>query len=59
MKELKKKVKKTAEFEKINYSAYHEEGGLYTASGNYVKGNGMDYYSQSGSIDQNDDDILF
>jgi hypothetical protein len=58
MKELKKKVKKETEFEKINYSAYHEEGGLYVANGGYVEGNGNNYYSKTGSVDQ-DDDILF
>ena len=58
MKELKKKPKKVAEFEKISYSAYYEEAGEYSRGGYYSKFAGIGSYSKSDSLEQNDD-ILF
>jgi hypothetical protein len=58
MKELKKKAKKTVEFEKIDYRAYHEQQGVYSDSGSYYKESSYSRYVKNEFVDM-DDDILF
>ena len=54
MKELKKKAKKVVEFEKINYSAYHEDNSGYSDVGCYYAFVYNPNYSQISSVDQSD-----
>ena len=55
MKELKKKIEKASEFEKIDYSAFHEQSG----SGPYQQYAQSVYgYADASSVDETDD-ILF
>ena len=58
MRELKKKVKKTEEFEKIGYNAYHEKTPYYSDGGTYTQTDNLGTYTKDDFVDLSDD-ILF
>ena len=61
MKELIKPGKKTTVYERLNVTAFHEDGGSYSRGGTYSKVDGYtneNAYSERNSVDL-DDDLLF